>query len=564
MPRKDLVEKITQTPTTFLSMCQGTLLDSSVDYYKPTHGQAECLLAGALHNWIVVSKYRQAMTSTGLGVGRMLPSIMFNDGYFGVFAANDEKTAIMLMRRLKKAYDSLPDIVKPRLKRSSDAFIEFEHVYPDGRTGTSSILALTLGGKTPGIGQACDFLHITEECAVEDQEKVNSELMETVRRRVNAKVQRESTPGKRGTAQHNIWLSSIAAYGIGGGQPCEHPELKSRYFPVFLKWWEDASCVPRDGQGQPILVVPRDFQLELSEIRFLEQFPFLSRLQILFRRSVLEEFNGDDRLFRNKYPMSPFDGWIGDSNPNMPEDAITWLQEMGTPEPKYFALPYPNLGAGAHIRKHPEEGQKYFITSDPGGYGETGDPSALTVWKMGTREEVASWGGREDPGVFGHRNMKLGKYYNDALLVPESNAAAMIATIREAGYKNIFWTNDDHPGWYATNVGLLEAEARLVILLRDHAITIHTLDTLNQGAAYDGTKRNKRDGKGGHFDRWRTVIIAADLFMTRFAMSEAVKVKVVHHEESVNEDGYSAEFLEWNRKRRKKTKGGLYLPFSRM
>jgi hypothetical protein len=540
-PSPAIIERMTSTPTSFFGMCKGTLRDGSVDYYTPMPHQAVCLDAGRAHPWIRVGKYRQGGVTAALAIGRMLPSIMYTPGQFGVLIGDTEITSKMIVRRIMTAYRSLPPMVKPGLKREADLFVEFDN--------GSSILVITAGSKHPGISQSTDYLHLTEECAYEDQATVNSEVMPTIDSRPNALATSESTPGKRGTAQHATWLAAIAAWGLDGLPGKDHPESYSKWYPVFLKWWTDPACS---------LPTPEGFRMDNEELRFLEKFPFLTTGNIIFRRLKLPEYNYDDLLFRNKFPMGPYDGWTGGSaHPVMPEDAINWLRESASPEPQE------DIEWGACIREHPQAGEQYDIFADPAGYGRSGDPSAFMVVKRSNHTEVASIELREDPGLFAHRLMRLGKYYNDALLIVESNAQACIATIRAAGYANIYWTNEAHPGWYATGVGLLAAEGRTVKILREKDLIVRTPETLNQGEAYDGSKRDKRDDEGGHFDRWRCVVMAGDLYLTRLYSIAPTEKPAPRVEES---DSWSPEYQKWQdeREERKRKKArNIYVPFSK-
>jgi hypothetical protein len=161
---------------------------------------------------------------------------------------------------------------------------------------------------------------------------------------------------------------------------------------------------------------------------------------------------------------------------------------------------------------------QYIITADPAGFGGSGDKSALTVWDALERKEVAFWEDREDPGRFAYRLMRLQGYYNGALLAVESNATACIAVLKDKNCKNLLWTNRNHPGWYATEKRIQEAEARLVQMLRQSDIQIRSRGLLHQLINYDGSRKKRVKGLDGtthHFDRARTAIMAADILSRR-------------------------------------------------
>jgi hypothetical protein len=111
------------------------------------------------------------------------------------------------------------------------------------------------------------------------------------------------------------------------------------------------------------------------------------------------------------------------------------------------------------------------------------------------------------------------------LLAVESNAAACIALLKDNGAKNLLWTNRNHPGWYATEKRLREAEARLVKMLADQDLKLKSRGMLHQLLNYDGSRKKRVKGFDGvthHFDRARTAVMAADvLSRRRFTLSES-------------------------------------------
>ena len=166
----------------------------------------------------------------------------------------------------------------------------------------------------------------------------------------------------------------------------------------------------------------------------------------------------------------------------------------------------------------PKDGTRYIVTADPAGFGARGDKSALTVWDAYDRREVAFWEEREDPARFARRLVTVQKRYNNAMIVVESNATACIAILKDSGTKNLLWTDRSHPGWYATDKRLQEAEARLVRMLRQSDIEVRSRGLLHQLVNYDGSRKKRVKGLDGvthHFDRARTAVMAADVLSRR-------------------------------------------------
>ena len=131
---------------------------------------------------------------------------------------------------------------------------------------------------------------------------------------------------------------------------------------------------------------------------------------------------------------------------------------------------------------------------------------------------MAFWEDREAPDRFARRLLRIQKRYNNALLVVESNATACITLLKESGTRRLLWTNRNHPGWYATEKRIQEAEAKLVKMLRDQDLLLRSRGLLHQLLNYDGSRKRRvkgLDGSTHHFDRARTAVMAADVLSRR-------------------------------------------------
>jgi hypothetical protein len=113
--------------------------------------------------------------------------------------------------------------------------------------------------------------------------------------------------------------------------------------------------------------------------------------------------------------------------------------------------------------------------------------------------------------------------YSEAMIAVESNAAACIALLKDRGTRNLLWTDRSHPGWYATEKRVHEAEARLVRMLRERDISIRSTMMLHQLIDYDGSRRARTgDGAGNtkHYDLARTAVMAGDILSRRRFVSD--------------------------------------------
>ena len=488
------VHAMFSTPWAFVSMCQIVREDESIGYLDPTNIQMKFLQACSDHRWVITSKFRQAKITTP-SVMLLLRDCMYLEGVKGVLIAERQDTAEDIFERILFAYNRLPEDVKVPVENGRKPGTTQIHFCHGG-----GIKVLTAGGRSPAVGRSIDRLLITEFGEAQWQQKAAINIFPAVNKRPNARVILESTPGASGSHYETMWRNAL------------DPQGASRFHPVFLEWWLDPSCrSPVEG------FIPTD-----EEMAYLKMHKGMTLENLAFRRQGLRtEFVGDPRLFSCKYPSDPYDGWLGKTNPVMPIDVLRARQED-------CIAPPTNAPHGSWEMEHPRPGRKYLVCVDPAGFGSSGDYSALTVWDTEERREVAVWEGREDPGTFARRLLVVQRRYNGtAMLAVESNAAACIATLKDRGTKNLLWTDRNHPGWYATDKRIQEAEARLVRMLRENDITIRSRTLLHQLLDYDGSRRERRgDGEGNtkHFDLARTAVMAGDILSRRKFVSDGSPV----------------------------------------
>lgn len=506
--REEAVRQALSDPRKFVRVCQIVREDEGVGFMQPTNAQERVLQALVEHPWVIIGKYRQAKQTT-LAVMWLLGQVMYSKGGIkGALVAEKHETAEMAFERLQFAYRGIPSRFRVGSKSGGVRHMDFNH--------GGGIQTLTGAGRAPAVGRSIDRLVLTEYGEWPHQREAAAHLFPSINKRPNARVILESTFGRAGSQHERMWRAAL--------------EGKGRFHPVFLEWWRDMSCK---------LPVPSDFQPTNEELRYLEQHEGMSFGHLMFRRRSLDtEFAGDTRLFRSKYPSDPYDGWLGSLDPVLPEDALRALLADAVADPEEDVH-------GACELTPPRASGVYLITADPAGYGAKGDPSALTVWDAIAREEVACWSGREDPGKFADRLLRVQARYGHCLLAVESNAAHCIATLRSQGAQRLLWTDKSHPGWYTTRKRLQEAEARTIQLLREDDLTIRSRSTLHQLLDYDGRARDSKSSKDHHFDRAITVVMAGDILSRRaftpITLSSSDNVSPAGYVSIRDLDGFSAQ-----------------------
>lgn len=471
----------------FVTSCRIVREDESVGLVTCANQQNAVLDAWEAHRQVYVTKYRQAKISTAIALA-LLGMVEYTEGIQGVFLAEAFDTAETVWNRSAYAYQNQhPKLKVPLAKGTGVGTRELRF----GHNGAVKVLSGS--GDTPAIGNSPDRLVVTEYPDVKNHENFNAHVFPTINKRPNARVLFESTPGLGNTIPHTMWLKALAGEG--------------RFFPVFLKWWLDPSIRVYDEAGRPV-DYPH-FTPTVEELRLAELMPGITPNHFMFRRLSLDtEFADDVQAFDHKYPKSELDGWPLSVNPVIPQDVVQAMFLAGIPvrdgEFKIFHAPDDDPA-------HP-----YVITADPAGFGDSGDPSAFTVWSGWEGREVASWAAREDPTLFADRLIEVQKLYGTdrTLLVVESNKGECVAALRAKGARNLWMHSESHPGYFASERGNAEAMVALVEQLRRGSLRVYTKAALAQLLAWDGKGRQKRSKtKEGrhHYDRAVTVRMFAHI-----------------------------------------------------
>ena len=472
------VNRMFSVPEAFVSMCKIVREDESTGFLNPTQAQVRTIRAIEANKWTFVTKYRQAKITTITLMHLLLRDCMYLQGIAGMLIADTNATAEMAFKRLRFAYESLPEPVKMPLaagSKGSKKELEFIH--------GGNIIIKSLEGRAPAVGHSIDRLHITELGEAIHQQKAIINLFPGINKRPNAKLVIESTPGRAGSFHERMWHEALRREG--------------QFFPLFLEWWKDETCrIP----------APKDFVPTEAELDYMGSHHGMDLDNLFFMRTRLRsEFVGDTRLYSAKYPSDAYDGWIGSQRPMMPEDVLRRLLDSAIEDPQEGSH-----GCGEFER--PMEGREYEVYADPTGFGSVGDPAALTVFDKNDLREVAVWSGREAPDRFAVRIQLVSQRYNNARAVVESNHAGCITALKDLNVRLTY--SKRQPGWYATSKRIAQAEFALVRLLREDDLTIRSRAGLQQLLRYDGdfSRREKgEDNEGHHFDRARTYVMAADL-----------------------------------------------------
>ena len=277
------VNRMFSVPEAFVSMCKIVREDESNGFMNPTQAQVRTIRAIEANKWTFVTKYRQAKITTITLMHLLLRDCMYLQGIAGMLIADTNATAEMAFKRLRFAYESLPEPVKMPLaagSKGSKKELEFIH--------GGNIIIKSLEVRAPAVGHSIDRLHITELGEAIHQQKAIINLFPGINKRPNAKLVIESTPGRAGSFHERMWHEALRREG--------------QFFPLFLEWWKDETCrIP----------APKDFVPTEAELDYMGAHHGMDLDNLFFMRTRLRsEFVGDTRLYSAKYPSDAYYGWI--------------------------------------------------------------------------------------------------------------------------------------------------------------------------------------------------------------------------------------------------------------
>jgi len=147
-----------------------------------------------------------------------------------------------------------------------------------------------------------------------------------------------------------------------------------------------------------------------------------------------------------------------------------------------------------------------------------GDYGAMAVIEKERMDVAAVWHGHMDPDLLGMEAVWLARYYNGALLAPESNnhGIAVIGAIRRAGYGRIYRQRDPDTGRLSERWGFLTtartkplAVNALARYIREDAARLRDRGLIKECMDYEYDEKGHSNARSGsHDDRVMAMAIA--------------------------------------------------------
>jgi len=375
---------------------------------------------------IIILKARQ------LGVSTEAEALIFHDTATNSYVnslviAHDRESASHLFRMSQLFYERMDREIRPMKRRSSKIELLFEN--PNEKTrdddpGLCSHMRIeTAANLSAGRSLTIQNLHISELALWDKAEETMVGLMQSVPDIPDSMVIVESTAKGISNYFYNMWNEAVAG--------------ENDYIPIFLPWYE-----MKEYRAKPPLdfeFYDYDHEVFGNEVKIKELYN-LDLEQLYWRRlTIKNKCKNDLNYFKQEYPSSAEEAFLVTGRPVFNREKIA-LDMLLCKAPlrgdldENLKFEVKSLGK-LSIWKQPEKGNRYSIGADPAEGLATGDPQCAEIYDKKNYEQVAKWHGKVSPDVFAYILKDIAKYYNDGLIVPESNNPTTLTYLTPIYYR---------------------------------------------------------------------------------------------------------------------------------
>lgn len=449
---------------------------------------------------IIILKARQMGFSTAVE-GMFYWHTTTNENINTMLIAHKADASTAIFNKNKLFYENELPILQPMRKASNAKELIFENPTIAAREKQlnpglrSKIIIETALNKEAGRGLTIHNLHVSELAFWPYPETMIS-LMQAVPNEPGTAVVVESTANGIGGDFYEMWQAAVRG--------------ESGFTPLFFPWWQHKAYR---------MPVGKDFAPDFEE-QELKRLYNLDDEQLVWRRwCIANNCGGSLDTFHQEYPSSAEEAFIASGRPVFDVGALeTALRQAADPPENHIGRVLEIGGFAKFQRMHkgflkiwkfPEDGKDYIIGIDVALGKSSGDYSVMQVIERVSGEQVAEWHGHIDPDLLGDEAALLGRFYNGAWLIPESNnmGAATVQRLRAIHYPRIYRrmtinkiTNRrtvDY-GWYTTAQSKPLAIAALGTVIREGAERIHSPNAIRECMTYvigdDGRSTNAQSG----------------------------------------------------------------------
>jgi len=443
---------------------------------------------------IIILKGRQMGLSTHVGAW-FYYRVSQRNAQRAIVVAHKGDSTNTLFKMTQQFHDMMPEILKPSTRYSNRKELVFDKL-------VSSYFVTTAGGDSIGRSETITCAHLSELAfwPKTSAQETFSGLMDAV-------------PAGPGTAV----IIESTANGVSGlfYEQCQKARTGEGEFEfIFLPWFIEP------GYRLP---VPAKFQRTPAEQKLVDKYG-LDDEQLMFRRARISEKGVE--LFKQEYPCDADEAFLTSGRPVFNPERIKEqrefvqepIQRMALTAGEWEEHPLGELRQFAEI----DPRENYYIGCDVG-FGVQKDYSVAQIFD-GHRRQVGIWrSDRVEPGYLGTVLAHLGRLYNEAQIICESNGPGILTNRVLFQYEAYPWVFQDtvydktDPAVESQRLGFQtnEKSKALVISelrerLRNREIEIRDATTLDEMQSYIVTETGKMEAEKGTHDDCVIALALAD------------------------------------------------------
>lgn len=355
----------------------------------------------------IVLKARQQGISTYCA-GRTYWRTISNPLYQSVVITHRADTTQLLFDMTRRFYDLQPEDYRPKIKSSNKSGISFAGV-------DSSYHVYTAGSSQVGRGTTPTILHASEIAFWPNADELLAGLFQGVANVPGTEIILESTANGAGGTFYDLW------------QDAQDPD--SEWLPIFIPWHETSEYQS---------TVPANFELDLGDTEYKELHN-LTDEQMQWRRE--KTAGGKYEVFKQEYPATAEEAFLTSGRSVFDRDVIAKWNPSRALVTEQFAGPPRlqfDLHASGHLEiwKYQDMAEGYIIGADVSN-GVGGDYSTAVVMDADYKIHAMFRDNHINPGSFGEMLFYLGRRFNNALIVCESNGPGSATLNQLAGMEYI-------------------------------------------------------------------------------------------------------------------------------
>lgn len=244
----------------------------------------------------------------------------------------------------------------------------------------------------------------------------------------------------------------------------KYDDTEEAWESVFYAWWQMPFYVRKLPEG----MTPTEFLSRMPEeiVEMIHEYDLTPEQAYWAYRTWKDKMEEDWDLFRQEYPSNPHEAFAFSASRVFAEPDLRQIEAQSVVQPGFVgdifckgadgleqsdlmktrlaAEMVPELGYNEKgplwCWGKPKDGHEYILFMDVASGRSTGDYTAIQVIDMHSRVQAAEWWGQVDPHQGAQALLLLALYYNDGLVVWETNGPGHYVSlaVNQSQYWNVY------------------------------------------------------------------------------------------------------------------------------